>query len=206
MESKNVSEKKSIGGIVLDIITIGLLFASFAALFYSGFILQVETFPLGALCAITAVGLLLLFFIGDVSCLSSKVKNHSLSVGFLVFSAIQTVALIVNLALLLAIMVKLFTVDSLAARLTYVITTVIVLLGYVASVCYFSDGTVGITSDEEDSDEDEAEEDAEETVDEADEEDAAEGAEEMEETAAEPESQVADEIEELSDENDETAE
>ena len=64
MKNDSNLKKKPIGGIVLDIITIGMLFASFAALFYSGFILQTDTFPVGALCAITAVGLLLLFFIG----------------------------------------------------------------------------------------------------------------------------------------------
>ena len=76
MENQNVSAKKKVGGVILDILTVGLLFASFAALFYSGFIIQSSTFPLGALCAITAVGLLLLFLIGAVSCLSSKVKNN----------------------------------------------------------------------------------------------------------------------------------
>ncbi len=153
MKNDSNLKKKPIGGIVLDIITIGMLFASFAALFYSGFILQTDTFPVGALCAITAVGLLLLFFIGDVSCLSSKVKNNSLTVGFLVFSAIQLVALIVNLTLLFAIMVKFFSVEDIVARTTYVVTTVIVLIGYVMSISYFSDG---LPEPDSDSDEDEA--------------------------------------------------
>ena len=148
---------------MLDIITIGMLFASFAALFYSGFILQTDTFPVGALCAITAVGLLLLFFIGDVSCLSSKVKNNSLTVGFLVFSAIQLVALIVNLTLLFAIMVKFFSVEDIVARTTYVVTTVIVLIGYVMSISYFSDG---LPEPDSDSDEDEETADEDEAADE----------------------------------------
>ena len=161
MENTKVSAKKNAGGIMLDILTIGMLFASFAALFYSGFILQTDTFPLGALCAITAVGLLLLFFIGNVSCLSSKVRNKTLSPGFLVFSAVQLIALIVNLALLLGIMVKMFSVDGLFARLTYGISVFIVLVGYVASISYFSDGKTGDLSDEEDSEEEEdAEEDS----------------------------------------------
>ena len=149
--------KKNIGGIILDIFTIGMLFASFAALFYSGFILKTETFPLVALCAITAVGLLLLFFIGAVSCLSSKAKNNSLTRGFLFFSALQLVALIINLALLIGILIKLFSVDDLFARLTYVISVSIVLIGYVVSISYFSDGNVGNVGDaEEESDEDES--------------------------------------------------
>jgi hypothetical protein len=142
MENQNVSAKKRVGGVILDILTVGLLFASFAALFYSGFIIQSSTFPLGALCAITAVGLLLLFFIGAASCLVSKVKNNCLTAGFLVFSAVQLVALIVNLALLLGIMTKLFSVEDLPARITYLITTLIVLTGYMASISYFSNGTV----------------------------------------------------------------
>lgn len=160
MENNTVSLKKNVGGIILDIFTIGMLFASFAALFYSGFILKTDTFPLGALCAITAVGLLLLFFIGTVSCLSSKVKNKNLSKGFLVFSAIQLVALIVNLALLLGIMIKMFSVDGLFARLTYIISVSLILIGYVASISYFSDNKAVDLSDEIE-DESETEEDVE---------------------------------------------
>ena len=158
MENQNVSAKKKVGGVILDILTVGLLFASFAALFYSGFIIQSSTFPLGALCAITAVGLLLLFLIGAVSCLSSKVKNNCLTVGFLVFSAVQLVALIVNLTLLLGIMTRLFSVDDLPTRLTYLITTLVVLVGYVASISYFSNGTVNEISEDDETaaDDDEA--------------------------------------------------
>ena len=185
MKNDSNLKKKPIGGIVLDIITIGMLFASFAALFYSGFILQTDTFPVGALCAITAVGLLLLFFIGDVSCLSSKVKNNSLTVGFLVFSAIQLVALIVNLTLLFAIMVKFFSVEDIVARTTYVVTTVIVLIGYVMSISYFSDG---LPEPDSDSDEDEAAD--EET---ADEDEAADEKTAVEDEAADEKTAVEDE-------------
>ena len=167
MDNNHLSKKKNVGGIVLDILTIGMLFASFTALFYSGFILKAASFPLGALCAITAAGMLLLFFIGNISCLSSKTKNDSLSVGFLVFSAVQLVALIVNLALLLGLMIKLFSVDDLASRLTYVITVSLVLIGYVASISYFSAGNAADTDDEEDdSKEDYSEDDEEEDSDE----------------------------------------
>ena len=166
MENQNVSAKKKVGGVILDILTVGLLFASFAALFYSGFIIQSSTFPLGALCAITAVGLLLLFLIGAVSCLSSKVKNNCLTVGFLVFSAVQLVALIVNLTLLLGIMTRLFSVDDLPTRLTYLITTLVVLVGYVASISYFSNGTVNEISEDDETaaDDDEAAADDDETA------------------------------------------
>ena len=156
---QNQSSSKKIGGIVLDIHTIGLLFAAFAALFYSAFILQSTTFPIGAMCAITAVGLLLLFFIGDVSCLSAKSKAGSLSVGFLVFSVVQLVALILNLALLLGLMIKLFDVNQLFSRLAYVITVSVVLIGYVASISYFSDGRVNEFPEEDDGESDGTEED-----------------------------------------------
>ena len=181
MENKKVLSKKNIGGILLDIFTIAMLFASFAALFYSGFILKTETFPLVALCAITAVGLLLLFFIGAVSCLSSKSKNKTLTPGFLVFSAVQLVALIVNLALLCSILIKLFSVDDLFARLTYVISVAIVLIGYVFSISYFSEGSVGdVDSVEEDNGEEEESEDDE--LDETEESDEAEELAEAEES------------------------
>ena len=169
MENKKVLTKKNIGGILLDIFTIGMLFASFAALFYSGFILKTETFPLIALCAITAVGLLLLFFIGAVSCLVSKSKNNTLTPGFLVFSAVQLVALIVNIALLICVLIKLFSVDGLFARLTYVISVSVVLIGYVVSISYFSDGSVGDASDLDNTDEEEYETDDEEKSGEEDE-------------------------------------
>ena len=158
MENKKTLSKKNVGGILLDIFTIGMLFASFAALFYSGFILKTETFPLIALCAITAVGLLLLFFIGTVSCLSSKSKNKSLTLFFLIFSAVQLVALIVNIALLFALLIKMFSVDGLFARLTYLITVAVVLIGYVASISYFSDGNAEDIDDGEEEYEDEADE------------------------------------------------
>lgn len=195
MENQNISGKKKAGGIILDILTIGLLFASFAALFYSGFIIQSDSFPLGALCAITAVGLLLLFLIGAVSCLSSKVKNDSLTAGFLAFSAVQLVALIVNLALLLGIMVKLFSVSGLPARITYIVTTAIVLIGYVASIFYFSDGTVGeISEEDKEDDQDDENEEADDEDDEAD-----ETADETDETADEADKadDEAEEVEEI---------
>lgn len=180
MENKKVLSKKNIGGILLDIFTIAMLFASFAALYYSGFVLKIETFPLIALCAITAVGLLLLFVIGAVSCLSSKSKNKTLTPGFLVFSAVQLVALIVNLALLCSILVKLFSVDDLFARLTYVISVSIVLIGYVVSISYFSDGSVGdVDSAEDEYDEEESEDDE---LDKAEESDEAEELAEAEES------------------------
>lgn len=180
MENKKVLSKKNIGGILLDIFTIAMLFASFAALYYSGFVLKIETFPLIALCAITAVGLLLLFVIGAVSCLSSKSKNKTLTPGFLVFSAVQLVALFVNLALLCSILVKLFSVDDLFARLTYVISVSIVLIGYVVSISYFSDGSVGdVDSAEDEYDEEESEDDE---LDKAEESDEAEELAEAEES------------------------
>ena len=181
MENTKQLSKKKVGGAVLDILTIGMLFASFAALFYSGFILQSASFPLGAMCAITAVGLLLLFFIGDITCLVSKSRSRTLTVGFLAFSAVQLVALIVNLALLLGLMCRLFSVNDMSARFTYVLTAAIVLVGYVASISYFSDGVVG-DADEEGGEEEEGSEE------EADEEDAEEeGAEEDSEDDAEEE-------------------
>ena len=160
MENNNGanSTPKKVGGVLLDVLTIGMLFAAFAALFYSSFVLQSKTFPIGAMCAITAVGLLLLFFIGDVSCLSAKSKNNTLSVGFLSFSAFQLVALICNLALLLGLMIKLFNVEQLGTRLAYVITVSVILIGYVASVSYFSttpEEYDGVSDDEDDEDSEE---------------------------------------------------
>jgi Cobalamin biosynthesis protein CobT (nicotinate-mononucleotide:5, 6-dimethylbenzimidazole phosphoribosyltransferase) len=169
---------KKAGGIVLDILTIGMLFAAFAALFYSAFILQSQTFPIGAMCAITAVGLLLLFFIGDVSCLTTKSKNRTLTLGFLVFSAVQLAALIVNLALLLGIMSRLFAVTQLESRLLYAVTVSIILIGYVASVSYFSSSSEEIegSADEEDEEAYEEEEEVdEEEVEESGEEEESDG-------------------------------
>ena len=201
MENTNVSSTKKFGGVVLDILTVGMLFASFAALFYSGFFVKSNGFPLGAMCAVTAVGLILLFFIGIISCVASKARNRSLTLGFLVFSAIQTVALIVNLALLLGLMVKLFSVDDFGPRITYVVTASLVLIGYVASISYFSEGSVA--PDEEEDDE-ETEEYEEEEADEDDQDGEADEADEIEELAETDESdgyEEADEEEEQDDDD-----
>ena len=212
MDNNKVSSKKNVGGVVLDILTIGMLFASFAALFYSGFIIQSDSFPLGAMCIITVVGLLLLFFIGSVSCLSSKVKNQSLTLGFLVFSAVQVVALVVNFALLLGLMIKLFNVETLSVRLTYVLTVSLVLIGYVASISYFSDGVVDANSEEEEESEEEADDEdqsdeEEESEEEADDEDQSDEEEESEEEADdEDESDEEEEFEEEADDEDQSDE
>jgi len=209
MENNNSSPKK-IGGIVLDVLTIGMLFAAFAALFYSAFILQTKTFPIGAMCAITAVGLLLLFFIGDVSCLSSKSKNGTLSVGFLVFSSVQLVALILNLALLLGLMIKLFDVNQMVTRLAYVISVSIVLFGYVASVSYFSTSPEELPEsldapDEEESDEDECDEEASDEEESDEDECDEEASDEEESDEDERDEEASDEEESDEDERDEEA-
>ena len=54
-----------------------------------------------------------------------------------------------NLTLLLGIMTRLFSVDDLPTRLTYLITTLVVLVGYVASISYFSNGTVNEISEDD---------------------------------------------------------
>ena len=141
--------------------------------------------------------LLLLFFIGAVSCLSSKVKNKCLTVGFLVFSAVQLVALIANLALLLGIMTKLFSVDDLPVRLTYILTTAVVLVGYVASISYFSDNRVSEIAEEEADGEEEEEESAEDSADVTDEIDAAEETAETDFTEEVEEVEEVDEVDEV---------
>lgn len=161
MNNENVSTKKKIGGILLDIITIGLLFAAFGMVFYAGFITEEEDLTLDIMAAVTAVGLILLFIIGTFSCLITKVKSKSLTAGFLTFAAVQFYALLSNLVILGCLLVNLYTVNDISMQVSYVATTAIILVGYVVNIISFSDNSVSVdetVENETDYDEDAAEE------------------------------------------------
>lgn len=161
MNNENVSTKKKIGGILLDIITIGLLFAAFGMVFYAGFITEEEDLTLDIMAAVTAVGLILLFIIGTFSCLITKVKSKSLTAGFLTFAAVQFYALLSNLVILGCLLVNLYTVNDISMQVSYVATTAIILVGYVVNIISFSDNSVSVdetVENEADYDEDAAEE------------------------------------------------
>ena len=181
------STKKKVGGVILDIITIIMLFAAFGAIFYTGFLTENSSMPLWMIAVVTVLGLLLLFCIGTVSCMVTKVKQRSLTAGFLAFSALQLCALIVNYAVLTCLMIQLFTVQNPVMRYAYVITTAIVLIGYVASIAAYSDGILDTSeavdeeNEEEETDE-EAEDEASEEADDSEETDDSEEAEVIEET------------------------
>ena len=148
---------KKVGGIILDIITVIMLFAAFGAIFYSGFLTENSSMPLWMIASVTVLGLLLLFCIGTVSCMVTKVKQHSLTAGFLAFCALQLCALLVNDAVLVCLLIKLFDVQHPLMRYAYVITAAIVLIGYVASIAAYSDGILDSSaSDDEADEEDEA--------------------------------------------------
>lgn len=174
------SAKKKIGGAIVDIITVIMLFGAFGAIFYSGFLTDSGSMPLWLIAVVTVFGLLLLFCIGTVSCMVTKVKQRSLTAGFLAFSALQLCALIVNDAVLGCLMIQLFTVENPIMRYAYVITAAIVLVGYVASIAAYSDGILD-TSASSDGDTEEEEEEEEAAEDEAVEEDETVEADDVEE-------------------------
>ena len=89
MSNETVSTRKKIGGIVVDVVTVLMLFTAFGAIFYSGFLTENGNMPLWMIAAVTALGLLLLFCIGTVSCMVTKVRQRSLTALFLAFSALQ---------------------------------------------------------------------------------------------------------------------
>ena len=170
MNNENVSTspvKKIVGEVVLDVFTMGLLLAAFGTMFYNGFIAQSQGFTVGIMSVITVIGLMILFFIGTISCMITKVKKNSLTVGFLVFAAIQTAALVCNWAVLCCLLFKLFTVDSPTMRYTYLATTALIIVGYIVSIFSYSGGIVDESAEEE---EDVVEEDADGERDEDDEE------------------------------------
>ncbi len=193
MNHENVSNnsvKKMAGEILLDVVTMGLLIAAFGTMFYNGFIARSEGFTVGILSAITAAGLIILFFIGTISCMATKVKKNTLTVGFLVFAAVQLFALVCNWSVLGCLLFRLFTVEDSLMRYAYVITTAVLIVGYIVSIFSYSGGIVDETAGEEeeveedDDGEDREEEDEEEE--EEDEEDASgEDADEAEEALTE---------------------
>jgi hypothetical protein len=174
------STKSMVGEIALDIITMGLLLAAFGTMFYNGFIVQSEGFTVGIMTAITFVGLMILFCIGTLSCLVTKVKKNALTVGFLTFSAIQVFALVCNWAVLVCLLINLFTVENKYMRIVYLATTILLIIGYIVSILSYSGGMIDTAEVEEESDDDtdaasdsdtEAEEDEEEDDEEEEEED-----------------------------------
>lgn len=155
------STKSVVGEIFLDIITMGLLLAAFGTMFYNGFVVQSEGFTIGIMAGITFIGLIILFCIGTLSCLVTKAKKRTLTVGFLTFSAIQLFALVCNWAVLAALLFKLFTVEESSMRISYAVTTAVLIIGYIVSILSYSGGIV--SEDDEDEEFDEDEEESEET-------------------------------------------
>lgn len=174
MKNEKTSNKKKIGGILVDVLTIGMLFAAFGMVFYAGFITEKEELSLNMMALVTAVGLVLLYIIGTCSCLVTKVKNNCLTAGFLTFSAVQLYAVLSNLVVLGCLIIGLYTVQDIFMQVSYVVTTAIVLIGYVVNIISFSGNETAVAiddadyedddeSDEDDDDEDEeSEEDSEE--------------------------------------------
>ncbi len=156
MSNENVSAspvKKIVGEVVLDVFTMGLLLAAFGTMFYNGFIVQSRGFTVGILSAISVVGLLILFFIGTISCMMTKVQKHTLTLGFLIFAAVQMAALVCNWAVLACLLFKLFTVTSPTMRYAYLVTTTIMIVGYIVSIFSYSDGIIDTSAGEEDDEE-----------------------------------------------------
>lgn len=143
------STKSMVGEVLLDIITMGLLLAAFGTMFYNGFIIQSEGFTVGIMAAITFVGLIILFSIGTLSCLVTKVKKDSLTVGFLAFSAIQLFALVCNWSVLACLLINVFTVENRFMRIAYIVTTALLIVGYIVSILSYSGGMVDSGAGEE---------------------------------------------------------
>lgn len=149
------STKSMVGEVLLDIITMGLLLAAFGTMFYNGFIVQSEGFTVGIMAAITFVGLIILFSIGTLSCLVTKVRKNSLTVEFLTFSAVQLFALVCNWSVLVCLLINIFTVEDNFMRVAYVGTTALLIVGYIVSILSYSGGIIDAGSGEEEDSEDE---------------------------------------------------
>ncbi len=138
---KNVTKK--VFSVMLDIITIALLFAAFIMVFYTGFITEEENdMPLNVMSAVTAIGLILLFVIGTGSCLVTKAKKNCVTAGFLAFSAVQLYALLSNFVVLFCLVIGLFTTEDVFMQVSYLATTLIILIGYVANIIAFANDDV----------------------------------------------------------------
>lgn len=152
MNNEKNSGKRKVGSILLDIITIGLLFAAFGMVFYAGFITEEEDLTLNMMSIVTAAGLVLLYAIGTCSCIITKVKNNCLTAGFLAFSAVQLYAVLSNLVVLGCLLIKLYTIEDIFMQVSYVVTTAIVLIGYVVNIVAFSDNSIPEEIDDTDED------------------------------------------------------
>lgn len=165
-ETSNGTVKKMVGEVLLDVVTMGLLVAAFGTMFYNGFIVPSERFTVGIMSAITIVGLLILFFIGTVSCMSTKVRKNALTAGFLTLAAFQVVALVGNATVLLCLLCKIFTVEDRAMRIGYLATVAVMIVGYVISIFSYSGGITDDSATEEAADGETDEEDVPESADE----------------------------------------
>lgn len=176
MKNEKISNKKKIGGMLVDILTIGMLFAAFGMVFYAGFITDKEELSLNMMALVTAVGLVLLYIIGTCSCLVTKVKNNCLTAGFLTFSAVQLYAVLSNLVVLGCLLIGLYTVQDIFMQISYIVTTAIVLIGYVVNIVAFSGNETAAAiddadyEDDDESDEDDADEDDDESEEDSEEE------------------------------------
>lgn len=185
------STKSIVGEVFLDIVTMGLLLAAFGTMFYNGFIVKSEGFTVNIMAAITFIGLIILYCIGTLSCLVTKAKKHTLTVGFLAFSAFQLFALVCNWAVLASLLINLFTVEDSAMRLTYAVTTAILIIGYIVSILSYSGGVIDPSEEDE------------EWYEEEDVSEGAEGEDDFDEDEEEDDDEASDEDEEEEDEEDE---
>ncbi len=138
MQTKSKNNK-----IMVDAVTILLLFAAFIFAFIMGFVNKnAETGEFMLSSAIVALisigGLGILYFSGSVVELVSRIKKDRMNIGFTVLFALSTVAYIALIAIMLAILCEMTAVTAFLPRFVYIMSVVIIIGAYYSSVVYSS--------------------------------------------------------------------
>lgn len=136
-----MKEKVNGGKTIVDAVTILLLFVAFIFAYVMGFVrtnsATGEYLLSTVIVALIAVGGLgILYFSGSVVELVSRIKRDRMNVGTVVSFSVATVAYIADIAVMLALLCNLTTVDSFLPRFVYLAAVIVTIGSYYASVVY----------------------------------------------------------------------
>lgn len=164
-----------------DILTVLLLLAAFGMAYYTGFVgKSPDGSPMLAtnmFAIVSMAGAAVLFVVGAVSAMVSRVKNNLVTLSFTVLCCVQVFAVIGMCTIMTMLWTGMFALDNSVIRALYIIFTLIITMGYVDALL-FSDNIAIKNGDDIPPEDDEEEE-------ESDDEDAADELEEAEESAEE---------------------
>lgn len=122
---------------LIDIVTVAALLAAFALAFLAGFVFKNGSEPYlstGILSLISIAGMGVLFGFGSVSAFVTRVKNKQVPIAFLILFVLETVAFVAMTGGMIALLCKLFTLESWLIRGLFIAAALLIIGGYVDSV------------------------------------------------------------------------